>query len=593
MNDYLAYFGNPAGAEKLGDDVLRFGCGTAALQKLGEPGRVYRDGNLSCIFSGFIYSYSDSTLPRSCPEEYILSAYRKYGDDMSSHFEGKFSAAVFDTEKNCAYFARDHFGGMPLYYSVGDSFILVSGKPSPIANCGLITKEISQTGLCDLFSLRYIPAPDTIFENIHALTAGHCLKASITGSRVEVEDRCCWDVDDRSENMIRDYDECKKLLREALLQSTEACIMPGKNGVFLSGGIDSTIVTGVASTLLGHRMDTFTIGFNEKAIDESDRAEIAAKAHNTDHHLYILDYDDIPGQLDTIISGFDQPFADASAIPTWIVNCYATRLGVENVLTGDGSDQIFAGSSKYSVDHYVNLLRKFPKPLRSAGKGIVYALPDTSGLSRKMRKVFDCAEMDIYEMRRRMLQLCLDDESVFALLKGSVVDKTSDSIAQYYALNRDITDELTNTLYVDLKVVADGGMMSKMGSMSRLAGVNTHIPMMSREMLELAFRIPPEFKHKGSSGKVILKEAFSDIIPPELLTASKKGFGAPVDKWFRGPLLSELKDALDPGRMEATGLFDPQFVTQLIDEHLSKSYDRSVPLFALYVFSKWYQKEFE
>ena len=593
MNDYFVYFGDPAGAEKLGDDALRFGGGTTALRKLGERGGVWRDGALLCLFSGCIYSYADSTLPRSCCEEYILAAYRKYGDGLFSQFEGKFSVAVFDTAEGCAYFARDHLGGMPLYYSAGDSFLLVSGKPSPIAGSGLISKAISQAALCDLFSLRYIPAPDCIFENVRALVAGHYLKAVLNGSRVTVEDRCYWDVDCRSENMLRDYDECKKLLREAMLRATEQCCMPGRNGVFLSGGIDSTIVTGAASTLLGHTMDTFTIGFNEKSFDESDRADIAAKAHHTDHHLYILDYDEVLGELDMILDGFDQPFADASAIPTWIVNRYAARLGVENVLTGDGSDQIFAGSSKYSIDHYVNLLRKFPKPLRSMGKAAVYALPDTSGLSRKMRKVFDCADMDIYDMRRRMLQLCLDDASVFRLLKGNIVDSSADSIAQYFALNRDITDELTNTLYVDLKVLADGGMMTKMGSMSRLAGVNTHMPLMSKEMLELAFRIPPEFKQRGSAGKVILKEAFSDLIPPELLTASKKGFGVPLNKWFRGPLLGELRDALDPERMEATGLFDPQYVTQLLDEHLSKSYDRSVPLFALYGFSKWYQKEFE
>ena len=187
-------------------------------------------------------------------------------------------------------------------------------------------------GLCHYFSLRFIPAPDTIFENIHALMAGHYIKAELCGNRVEVSDICYWDVKCDSESMIHDYDKCKELLREVLLSSTEYCCIGERNGVFLSGGIDSTVVTGVAASLLGHKMDTFTIGFNEEAFDESDRAKIAAEAHDTDHHLYILNYDESLEELDKIIGGFDQPFADASAIPTWVINRYAASIGVDNVL---------------------------------------------------------------------------------------------------------------------------------------------------------------------------------------------------------------------------------------------------------------------
>ena len=201
-------------------------------------------------------------------------------------------------------------------------------------------------------------------------------------------------------------------------------------------------------------------------------------------------------------------------------------------------------------------------------------------------------DMDSYDMRRRMLQLCLDDAGLSALLRGRVADRECDAIATLYAKNRDLTDELTNTLYVDLKVVADGAMMTKMGSMSRLAGVDTHMPFMSREVLSLAYRIPPEFKQQGTSGKRILKDAFADVIPPELMTASKKGFQPPVADWFRGPLLGDLRAALAPEKLEAMGIFDPAYVSSLLDEHLSLRANRAVPLWALYVFSKWYEKEF-
>ena len=558
---------------------------------LSPAERVYRDGALLCVFRGCIYRCDDASLPCSCPEETVLAAWRKYGEGFLDVFEGKFILALADTEANTLLLARDHFGGFPLYYCCGEDFF-ASGELRRLANCGLIEKKLSTAGLCDYFSLRFIPAPDTVFEGVRALMAGHLLKVRFEDGRVTTEDRCWWDVDCRSENMLRDYDACREQLREALLAAADERCFDGRNGVFLSGGIDSTILTGAASTLLGRQIDSFTVGFREEAYDESPRAKIAAEAHHTDHHVYVLDYNEALGELDRIIAGFDQPFADDSAVPTWVINRFAAEQGLVNVLTGDGSDQIFAGSSKYFIRHYVDKIMKFPRPLRALGKAAVFALPDRSAATRKMRKVMACVDMDPYEMRRRMLQLGLDEKGLAALLKGEVADRETDAVARLYAVNRDRTDELTNTLYVDLKVVADGAMMTKMGSMSRMAGIQTHMPFLSKEVLKLAFRIPPEFKAQGSTGKVILKDAFRDVIPPELMTASKKGFMPPVADWFRGPLLGDLREALSPEKLETMGIFDPAFVASLIDEHVSLRSNRAVPLWALYVFSKWYDTEF-
>ena len=589
MQNSFYFIGGSAAAETL---EKTYGPNKGCIIQPAEGGKIYSDGELSLVFKGCIYSYADPCLPCDSDEQYIAAAYRAHGENMFNSFEGKFSLFLFDSGKNCAYFARDHFGGMPLYWSCAEGFAIASDKPSALANCGLVKKELSHGALCHYFSLRFIPAPDTIFENIHALMPGHYIKAELRGEKVEVSDVCYWDVSCASEDMIEDYDKCKELLREVLLSSTEYCCIGERNGVHLSGGIDSTIVTGIASTLLGHSIDSFTIGFSEEAYDESDRAAIAAKAHNTQHHLYTLNYDESLGELDKIIDGFDQPFADGSAIPTWVINRYAAEQGVTNVLTGDGSDQIFAGSNKYFIRHYVDKVMKFPKPLRSLGKAAVFALPENSSKVRKLRKVMACVDMTDYEMRRRMLQLCLDDESLAKLLINSPADKNTDAIARLYATNREITDELTNTLYVDLKAVADSGMMTKMGSMSRLAGVQTHMPILSKSMLELSFRIPPQFKQRGSNGKIILKDAFADVIPEELMTASKKGFEPPIATWFRGPLLGDLRAALAPEKLEAAGIFNTAYVNQLIDEHCSMKYNRDTALWALYVFSKWYEKEF-
>ena len=170
---------------------------------LDAPGLV-RDGDLLCLFQGSIYRYDDASLPQGSPEEYLLAAWRKYGEDFLLHFEGKFVLSLLDLRDNTLLAARDHFGGIPLYYCFGGDFAAV-GPLRELANAGLVEKKLSLAGLCDYFSLRFIPAPDTIFEGIHALMAGHLLKVRFDGARVHAEERCWWDVDCRSENMLHDY----------------------------------------------------------------------------------------------------------------------------------------------------------------------------------------------------------------------------------------------------------------------------------------------------------------------------------------------------------------------------------------------------
>jgi len=170
MKDSFFFLGSSSAAQIL---EKQYGACDRSLIYAGSGKQVYTDGALSLVFEGDIYSYADPFLPCDSCEEYILAAYRSHGENMFNSFEGKFTLALFDAEKNCAYFARDHFGGMPLYYSFGEGFVVASSKPSPIANCALIKKELSLAGLCHYFSLRFIPAPDTIFENVRALMAGH------------------------------------------------------------------------------------------------------------------------------------------------------------------------------------------------------------------------------------------------------------------------------------------------------------------------------------------------------------------------------------------------------------------------------------
>lgn len=563
----------------------------------GNANEVFGDKeyNLSVAFDGELYNIRRLIqrlgLDDSATDANVVAKlFSKYGKESFDMLDGMFSCAIFNHSLKELTLVRDRAGEKPLYYSLNGKGVKFSSDLNDMVRCGGIKKEINKTALCQYFQLGYIFAPLTIYENIFHLEPGHCLTVKKDGSSEDYE---YFKIHCDQQDMISNYGECKKRLRNTLIESVEQCIEPGKaTGVFLSGGIDSTVITGIASTILNKKTESFTIGFPVKSYDESDRALIAANAHHTSHHVFILEFDYALEKLNHILNSMSQPFADTSTIPTYIVNEYAKKY-LDIVLTGDASDQIFAGSSKYLVNYYASKYNRLPAFIR---KGLiekaVYAMPDDSILSRKLRKVISSAEMDVYRRREHMLSLVLKNNELPFLFKDGSSSDGMDGVRAIYDRFENTADELTQTLFTDVKVVVEGGMLAKMGSMSRLAGIETRIPMVSKNMLDLAFRIPSEYKLKGKTGKYILRDTFSDMIPDKLKTASKKGFGVPLDLWFRGPLKDTLLEMLNRDFIEEQGIFNYAYVKKILEEHFSKKVNRTAPLWALYVFQSWYRSNF-
>ena len=550
-------------------------------------------GELAAAFDGKLYN-AESLRKKlglgkaDTVENVVLALYEKYGVDAFEMMDGMFSAAIFDRSSGRLVIARDRAGEKPLYYTCGDGFFAFSSSLKRLVDGAGVKKTIDSEALCQYFRLGYIFAPLTIYENVHSLEPGCCITVSSDGKAEKYE------YFKISFEPAGTYDECKRQLRDVLIGSVEQCISDeGPTGVFLSGGIDSTIVTGIASTILGKKISSFTVGFAEREYDETGRALIAAKAHGTDHHVITLSSGMALGKLDTIIGGMEQPFADSSAIPTYIVNEFA-KTYLNTVLTGDGSDQILAGSSRYLVNYYASLYNRIPEPLRkNVIEKLIYALPDKSSLTRKLRKVVGSSELDVYSRRERMMSLVLNEDELRLALGGVTPSQGMENVRALYDRYRDTADELSRTLFTDLKVVVEGGMIAKMGSMSRLAGIEARMPVVSKKMLELSFRIPSEYKLRGRVGKYILRDAFAGMIPDGLKKASKKGFGVPLDVWFRGPLKQTLMEALGRDLIESQGIFNYGYIERLLEEHFSGRANRDGALWALYVFQRWYMSEFD
>lgn len=552
------------------------------------------------VFNGEIYNYKQlreqlvlkgHIFSTETDTEVVLHLYEQYGLNCFELLDGMFAFAIYDKTLNKVIAVRDRTGEKPFYYYKNSDCFIFASELKSIIGTGKLPKKICTKALYQYLQLTYIPAPLTIFENVYKLLPGHYMVLDLSG---EAEIKSYWNVEYNCELLINDYESCKKQLREAVFKSVHnRMVSDVPLGAFLSGGIDSSTVVGVMSSISDSPVDTFTIGFSDKKYDESDRASLVSKKYNTNHHIHFLEFDDALCELERIFENMDEPFADSSAIPTYMVSKYAKQY-VSVVLTGDSGDELFGGYSKYLIGYYSQLYNKIPEVLRkNVIEKAVYSMPDTTILTRKIRKVISNAENDVFTQRKNLMCLGFKQNELELLLKERAqLDNSLDIIGEYYNTYIERADEISCALYTDFKVVLEGDMFPKVDRMSMLNSLETRIPFLSKEIIELAAKIPSQFKIDRTNQKIILKDAFSDIIPKELQNAPKRGFSVPIAEWLKNELKSDLLKTLSKEKIIEQGLFSYDYIKELLDEHFSNKADRSSVIWSLYVFEKWYDRYF-
>lgn len=546
-------------------------------------GRIYNSSYLKEMLQSKKHSFNFSN-----HAELVLHCFEEFGTASFSMLEGMYSFAVYDLTKRTLYIVRDRAGEKPLFYYKTNGFAVFGSSLKSIVSTRLADRNISKTALCQYLQLTYIPSPLTIFENILKLPPGHYMEIRKNGA---VKINQYWDVIVNSNSLIKDYRLAKRKLRETLFNAVEACMdSTYPLGCFLSGGTDSTIVTGIMSKLSNRPIDTFTIGYKMKQFDESKRTNATAKLHKTRHHILYLEYENALPELTRILNNFDEPFADSSSIPTYMVAKYASQY-VDTVLTGDASDQLFAGLNKYLIGHYAKLYKNLPPWLRkSIIEKVIYSLPDKSILSRKMRKIIYSADVDFFEQIINLTCLGFKNKELNLLLNEKMISEDGMELYnQYYSAHQGISDELSRTLYADYKVGVEGDLLCKVRNASRLNSVEARFPYVRTEVVELAASFPIDFKLQNKKTKIILKETFNDLLPKEVLQASKHGFAVPIGHWFRNELKNDLLQAFSQDFVDEQGIFNLVYINRILNEHFTFSKDRSSELWLLYVFQKWYQ----
>lgn len=568
--------------------------------KTGQQPMKICDGNIVIVFNGEIYNFQDLraqllkegfNFNTQSDTEVVAVTYQAYGIGKCLELlEGMFAFALYDKQKNQVYIARDRFGEKPLYYySNNTSFVFASELKA--FNPNLSEYAIDKKALNYFMALSYIPAPYTIYDGISKLCPGTYITISGEGN---IEFTPFYQLSSVfTQQADLSFETAKKELYHKLRESVKKrMIADVPMGAFLSGGIDSSIICSIMSQLSDAPINTFSIGFKEKDYDESERARIVAKVLGANHTEYILDYKDVLGVLDDIILYYDEPFGDSSAIPSYYVAKLASEK-VKVVLTGDCADELFAGYEKYLGLYYVERYRKIPTVVRRLLERMIEVIPQhprINVLLRKMKKVIRNAKCTGFDLYYNLICLGFEDESRRKLLNDSCFQDIKQEILNQYQMV-DKLSYLQKEQYCDIKYVLEGDMFPKVDRACMHTSLENRAPFIDSEIVNLALNLPDHFKIQGNNKKYILKESFKDLLPSETLHFSKKGFGVPVDYWFRNELKEELNILLNETYIRQQGLFNYEYVSKLLKDHQDKKENNKGKLWNLFVFQKWYNSK--
>jgi len=534
--------------------------------------------------------------------EPIIHLYEEEGIACLKHLNGMFAFALWDGRCERLWLVRDRLGIKPLvYYWDGRRFLFASEIKAILCDPE-VSREIDLEALDLYLTLNYIPAPWTIFKNIRKLLPGHCLlleKGNLTTERY-------WDVlgDEKASQEAHQQDgEGQRAQLRALLEESvkRRLISDVPLGAFLSGGIDSSIVVGLMARNTTHPVKTFSIGYRDlPSFDETDYARQVAKFNQTDHHEFKLGYKDILKAFPRVLENTDEPFADSSAVPTYIVS-RETRNHVKVALSGDGGDELFAGYRMYLGEYWSRYYAKIPGFLRN---GLIYPLVNT---------LPDARDKPSLEMIRRLKKFLRGMSNNFAnrfcgwreiypypmrcglLRKAPTNNLYLDLVRQWVGQHQAGFEEdaINLMLYLDVKGLLPGDMLTKVDRMSMVNSLEVRVPFLDYTVVEYIFTLSGATKLSAKGGKRILLETFRDLLPPALHRRPKWGFEMPIGTWLKKELRFLIDEYLQKDLIKKQDFFNYETVEELVGAHMSGRQDTSWQLWNLIVFQHWYRTYME
>ena len=571
------------------------------------------DKSLVLLFNGEIYNFQelkttilrDNCFKTYCDSEVILYLYEKFGTECLNYLDGMFAFAIYDLRNEKVFIARDRFGQKPLFYFQNKKLFAFASELSALKVLPQMPRNLNKQALHDYFSLQYIIAPATVYENVFKLPAASYMEISLRKAKYVV--KRYWKLSFAKKNDVITFSEAKEKLHYLLNDAVEKRLISDVPlGGFLSGGIDSTIICNLMAQHCDNNINLFSIGFNEKQYDEQRFAKIAVdgianlnpeKSVNINFNSKIVTPDDF-SLVKKMVKHCGEPFSDASILPTALLSDF-TAQSVKVALSGDGADELFAGYDRYLIVKLYRLLDKVPKVLKSSVvKTLKFCTPrmkNERNFNGKLQRLLNIAESP--HKSRYLDIICRFNEeqklNCYGKKLTSFTPYSTLKIMDSFYTQSDAVDEVEKIMQTDINSYLTGDILTKVDIASMSSSLEVRSPFLDYKLAEFSATLPREFKQNNLQKKLILKETFQNFIPDELLQRGKMGFGVPLAAWFRGKWDSVLRENLLEGCAVKDGYLDKNALYEMIKIHQKAKADYSYELWAMLNFELFLQIEHE
>ena len=559
----------------------------------GHQPMTNETGDIWLVFNGEIWNYKDLRkeliekghhFRTNSDTETIVHAYEEYGLDCVARLHGMFSFAVWDAPRRRLLLARDRAGKKPLYYTQVNGNLLFGSEIKSLLYHPDVNRKADTQALADFLSVRYVPGPATLFANIYKVLPGHWLLYENSTLREE----CYWDYTfGQSDNCP--IEEYMQGIRQHVHRAVEErMIADVPVGAFLSGGVDSSIVTGIMSELTNRPIQTFAVGFDEEGYSELPYAKLAADHFGTEHHELVVKSSDLSAYWPLLTWHRDEPVSEPSDLGVYLVSKLA-RTYVKVVLSGEGGDELFAGYPKYVVDWMARYYHILPLPIRDN-----VIMPFLDHLPYSMRKLKNTARNLSQPVPQRWMswfgifngQL---KENILSDNTKSSIDIDSSRVFERWLINNPQRDNLSSMLYLDTKIWLPDNLLMKGDKMTMAASLEARMPLLDYHLTEYAASIPSNMKIKPFKTKYLFKRAFADFLPEAILTRKKMGFNVPTGIWFREGHRNLITRLLLSERARGRGYLNDAFVAKLLRDHLEGKTNYQAQLFTLASLELWFR----
>ncbi len=569
----------------------------------GQQPLFNEDHSVVVVFNGEIYNFQalmvelqslGHAFRTHCDTEVIVHAWEQWGEDCVQRLRGMFAFTIWDRNAKVLFMARDRLGIKPMHYAFLPDGMLVFGSELKTLLCfPTLSREIDPRAVEDYFAYGYVPEPRTIFTSALKLAPGHTLTLKVGQSAPAPKKY--WDVPFTPHAPMRDEEMEAELvvrLREAVASHMIADV---PLGAFLSGGVDSSAVVAMMAGLTKEPVNTCSIGFNDSSFDESVYAQQVADQYQTNHQREIVDTDDY-GLVDTLAGLYDEPYADSSAIPTYRV-CELARKRVTVALSGDGGDENFAGYRRHRFAMGEEKVRAMlPLTLRKPLFGFLgkaYPKADWAPQMFRAKTTFEAMARDLVEGYFHGVSVQSDglrDKLFSDQFRSRLQGYRAIEVMRGHASNAPTDDPLSIIQYIDMKTYLPGDILTKVDRASMAHALEVRVPLLDHHFVEWVSGLPSSSKLRNGEGKHIFKKALKPFLSDDILYRKKMGFTIPLGAWLRGPLRQSMRAAALNPALIATGIFNPDYLKELVEQHETGVRDHAVALWSVLMFEAFLRK---